>query len=336
MLAFATGFLRADFLPHGWCYRWDPSIVFLHVGSDLLIALAYYFIPFGLIYIVRRRGDMVYPWMFWLFGLFILACGTTHFMNVLTVWQPWYRLDGIVKLITAAASVPTAIALMRIAPAVIDLPSPEELRLLNAQLAQQVADRKVAEEEVRKLADDLERRVQQRTAELEEANRRLRQSEERTRAILDSSPTLVYVKDAEGRYQFVNREFERTFQKSRESVFQKTDFDLFPKSAAEGYVSADRSVLATKTPQQFEEIAFSNGQPRTYMSIKFPITDDSGGAYALCGISTDITDRKKAEQALNGTTANWNSLHMWPRMIFRNRFGPSKRIRSCSYSVAAV
>ena len=106
MLAFATGLLRADFLPHGWCYRWDPSIVFLHVGSDLLIALAYYFIPFGLIYIVRRRGDIVYPWMFWLFGLFILACGTTHLMNVLTVWQPWYRLDGIVKLITAAARYP--------------------------------------------------------------------------------------------------------------------------------------------------------------------------------------------------------------------------------------
>src|SRR3954454_15282187 len=102
-------FASVGFLPHGWCYRWDPSVVLLHVASDLLITLAYYFIPFALIYIVRRRGDMVYPWMFWLFGTFILACGTTHLMSILTVWQPWYPLDGIIKLITALASVPTAL-----------------------------------------------------------------------------------------------------------------------------------------------------------------------------------------------------------------------------------
>ncbi|HYO82836.1 MAG TPA: hypothetical protein VES20_15630 [Bryobacteraceae bacterium] len=131
MSEFLQGLFRADFLPHGWCYRWAPEIVWLHVTADLLIALAYYFIPFALIHILRRRGDLVYPWMFWLFGTFILACGTTHLMNVLVVWQPWYRLDGIIKMLTAIASVPTAILLIRIAPAVIALPSPAQLRSIN-------------------------------------------------------------------------------------------------------------------------------------------------------------------------------------------------------------
>src|SRR5687768_5395693 len=119
MPAFLQGLFQTDFLPHGVCYRWDPGVVWLHVVSDLLIAFAYYLIPISLIYIVRRRRDLVYPWMFWLFGLFILACGTTHLMNVFVIWQPWYRLDGLIKLVTALASVPTAILLIRLAPAVI-------------------------------------------------------------------------------------------------------------------------------------------------------------------------------------------------------------------------
>src|SRR3954453_14241319 len=126
---FVGELFTGNFLPHGWCYQWDSGIIGLHTISDLLIAIAYYFIPFALIYIVRRRGDFAYPWMFWLFGIFILACGTTHLMSVLVVWQPWYRVDGVVKLITALASVPTAIALLRVAPAVIALPSPSELRV---------------------------------------------------------------------------------------------------------------------------------------------------------------------------------------------------------------
>src|SRR5919112_1286853 len=119
MLDFLAGLFRSDFLPHGVCYRWSPGVVWLHVVSDLLIALSYYFIPFALIYIVRSRRDLVFPWMFWLFGLFILACGTTHLMNVWVIWNPVYRLDGLVKLITALASVPTAILLIRLAPAVV-------------------------------------------------------------------------------------------------------------------------------------------------------------------------------------------------------------------------
>jgi two-component system, LuxR family, sensor kinase FixL len=297
MLEFFSGLLRADFLPHGWCYRWDPEVVWLHVTSDLLIALAYYFIPFSLIYIVRKRGDLVYPWMFWLFGAFILACGTTHLMNVLVVWQPWYRLDGMIKAVTALASVPTAIVLLRLSPAIIALPSPEQLRLLNRQLEQEVADRREAEEQVRRLNAELEQRVADRTREL-------RESEERMRAILDSAPLLVYLKDREGRFLFVNSEFARSFNLDTTAVLGKTGFELFPAEAAQAYADVDETVWNSRQAVEAEEKAFHHGAMHTYMSVKFLLFGEDGRPYALCGLSADITERKQAEQELQRHTAD--------------------------------
>ena len=298
MLDFLTGLFRSDFLPHGVCYRWSPGVVWLHVISDLLIALAYYFIPFALIYIVRSRRDLVFPWMFWLFGVFILACGTTHLMSVWVVWYPVYRLDGVVKLITALASVPTAILLLRLAPAVVALPSPEQLRVANRELEREVGERTAAEARIRELNADLEARVQERTRELQAANQKLKESEMRMQAILDSAPPLVYVKDLDGRFAFVNSAFERTFQTQRELVQGKTDHDLFPASLADKYREADCEAIAKGAPCEVEEVAFKGGEKRTYISVKFPLFDTSGKTYALCGLSTDITERKAADEAL--------------------------------------
>src|SRR4051794_30221124 len=97
MLDFLGKLFRADFMSHGHCYLWRPEVVWLHVISDLLIALAYFCIPIALIHIVRTRRDFAYPWMFLLFGAFILACGTTHLMSIWVVWNPVYRLDGMIK-----------------------------------------------------------------------------------------------------------------------------------------------------------------------------------------------------------------------------------------------
>jgi PAS domain S-box-containing protein len=304
MAEFLQGLLRTDFLPHGWCYRWQPEVVWLHVVSDLLIAAAYYSIPASLVYIVRRRGDLVYPWMFWLFGLFILACGTTHLLSVVVVWYPWYRFDGMVKAITGIVSLATAILMARISPAVVALPSPEDLRRVNRQLTQEVVDRRAAEDEVRKLNADLERRVQERTSELEIANLKLRESENRLRAILDGSPTIVYMKDLGGKYLFVNRRFEETFGIPRSEILRKTDDDVFPREVSDFYRRADREVLERKGPMEVEETALQGTELRTYMSVKFPLEDESGQTYALCGISADITERKKAEKELRQYNAD--------------------------------
>lgn len=298
MFDFASKLLKSDFLPHGYCYRWQTDVVWMHVVSDLLIALSYYFIPFALIYIVKKRGDLVYPWMFWLFGIFILACGTTHLMSIWVIWQPVYRLDGVVKLITALASVPTAILLMRLAPAVIAIPSPDDLRKANSALEREVNDRRAAEEQVRALNAELEQRVEERTQELAAANAELRESENRLQAILNTSPTVIYVKDLEGRYTFVNRKFLDMFGLQPEQAIGKTDHDLFPSELAESYRALDQAVMESGTADAAEEIAYDKGEERTFVSTKFPLFRHTGDAYAICGISLDISERKRAEQAL--------------------------------------
>jgi signal transduction histidine kinase len=113
--------------PHGFCLAWQPQLLWLHAGSNLLIALAYYSIPLALMLFVRRRSDLAFPWVFWLFAAFILACGTTHVLRLATIWLPMYWLDGMVMLLTAAISIVTAVMLWPLIPRALALPTPERL-----------------------------------------------------------------------------------------------------------------------------------------------------------------------------------------------------------------
>lgn len=109
-----------DFLPHAFCYLQRPGLIGLHLVSDLLIGCAYVAISFTLAYMVRRsQHDMPFSWMFLSFGAFIVACGCTHFMEVVTLWRPIYWLSGNVKAITAIASVTTAVMLPPVVPKVL-------------------------------------------------------------------------------------------------------------------------------------------------------------------------------------------------------------------------
>src|SRR5450631_3144308 len=166
MLDFLTHLLSSEpFMPHGMCFMWDPLVLWLHVASDLLIAAAYYAIPVLLFYFSRRRRDIPFNWIFVAFGLFILACGTTHLLGAITVWHPIYRLDGVIKGITALASVTTFLMLIPLMPTLISIPKPSQLKRVNATLALEIEERRAAEAEVRKINEELEHRVASRTAD---------------------------------------------------------------------------------------------------------------------------------------------------------------------------
>jgi signal transduction histidine kinase len=175
LLALVGGSLWAErnvapgLMPHGVCYTWLPSLVWLHVGSDLLIGLAYLSIPFTLAVLVRRRSDLPFNWVFALFGVFIVACGVTHFMEVLTIWQPVYWLSGAVKAVTAAASVPTAGVLVWLLPRALELPTVEQLRASQRSLEAEVERRRRTEAALRDAQAVLEERVAARTRELADA-----------------------------------------------------------------------------------------------------------------------------------------------------------------------
>src|SRR5262249_14791201 len=90
-------FSSSEFIPHGFCYTWDPYVIWLNAASDALIALAYYTIPLTLVYFVRRRRDLAFHWIFLGFALFIIACGTTHVIELWSIWYPMYWLAGVIK-----------------------------------------------------------------------------------------------------------------------------------------------------------------------------------------------------------------------------------------------
>ena len=106
----------SNFMPHGCCYLWKPAMVWLHAMSDATITLAYYAISVALFYFVRKRRDVPFHWMFLMFGVFIFGCGTTHLMEVWTLWHGTYLLSGAVKAATAVASLVTAALIVPLVP----------------------------------------------------------------------------------------------------------------------------------------------------------------------------------------------------------------------------
>ncbi|MES2307637.1 MAG: ATP-binding protein [Verrucomicrobiota bacterium] len=142
-------FLSSEsFMPHGCCYLWKPSLIWLHVISDALIVLAYYSIPLTLVYFVRLRKNLPFHWIYLCFATFIIACGTTHLMEIWNVWHPTYWVSGIIKAITAMASVPTAILLVYLIPKALALPSPEALKKINKELELKTSQLTVANKEL--------------------------------------------------------------------------------------------------------------------------------------------------------------------------------------------
>lgn len=140
-------------------------------------------------------------------------------------------------------------------------------------LNKEISERKVAEEE---------RRI----------------SEERLKAILDNTTSVVYLKDLQGRYILTNKVYEKIFHISQEEILGKTDTDIFPMEIAKTLQANDEMVLQLNAPVEFDEKVPHSDGVHTYISIKFPLTDNQGKPHAVCGISTDITLRKKAEEEL--------------------------------------
>jgi len=142
-------FSTDGFMPHGHCYLWKPELLVMHVLSDFAIFLSYAIIPISLVAFVKQRKDLPFSWVFLLFGFFIIACGLTHFLAVVTVWHPAYWVTGLVKAVTAVLSVLTAIALFPLLPKALALPSPSMLRAANEELIAQIDIRQSVEIELK-------------------------------------------------------------------------------------------------------------------------------------------------------------------------------------------
>lgn len=140
-------------------------------------------------------------------------------------------------------------------------------------------------------------RVRDLTA-LRRAESALAESETRLQQILDNTTALIYVKNREGRFFCANRHFLRLFRRREAEVVGRTDAEIFPPEQAAQYAANDRLVFERNAAIEVEEAATLDGAERAYLSIKFPLFNTHGEANAVCGISTDITERKRTEEAL--------------------------------------
>jgi PAS domain-containing protein len=231
------------FHPHGYCYLWEPGLVWTHVGADFLIGASYMAIPIALLTIVRRtHGGVPFSGMLVAFGTFIVACGFTHFVEILTLWKPWFWAAAGVKVVTAIASVATAVAVPSLVPRVLAM-------MTSATLAE---ERRLALERAH---GELERRVEDRTQELTrtigqlrqeiEARARLEQQlvlrEAQLQGILDHSPSYIYLKDRDGRFALVNRRMGDAY--GGVDFIGRTNAELFPTELAREYDANDRRAL---------------------------------------------------------------------------------------------
>jgi PAS domain S-box-containing protein len=284
-----TLFATNGFMPHGVCYTWSSNLLALHVISDALIAAAYFSIPIALAYLVRRRRDLPFYWIFMLFGIFIVACGSTHLMDIWTIWQPYYWLSGAVKGVTAAASVPTAIALVLLIPHALAMPSTRELRAAQQALEKEVEVRRTAEAALREAHAALETRVVERTRELEGANALLD-------ALFDQAPIGLGFWDRELRYVRLNAALAEMNGVPREAHIGKTVEEVLPEMDP-AVMESFRRVLATGETVRHEVSGITPAAPgrKRWWSVTYhPVRagDEVQGVGAVC---EEITDAKQAE-----------------------------------------
>ena len=296
------------FMPHGNCYLWTPSLIGLHVASDSLIALSYLSIPITLLHFTRKRRDIPFSWMFLCFGAFIVACGGTHVMEVWTIWFPSYWLAGALKAVTACVSVVSAILLIRIVPLALALPGTEWLVEINQKLAGEVEQRAQAEYGFRRLNEELEQRVAERTAALIATNQSLRESEERYRTLVEHAPEAIVVLDLDqGRFVDVNANAERLFGMAREELLRVGPVEVSPPLQPGGRLSSEAAGAELERALRFETPRFewlhrnSDGKdiPCEISLVRLP----SSGRNLVRGSIVDISERKRAEKEIHKLNA---------------------------------
>jgi PAS domain S-box-containing protein len=255
-----------DYIPGGNCYLWQRELVALHVVSDSIIALAYYAVPLSLIYAIAQQKNLLFRSIFWLFAAFIICSGTTHVMEIWTLWHPVYWVSGSLKIITAAISAGTAFALIPLVLQALTLPSPTQVGAFDRILQQEIIER--------------------------------RETEARYQTLTEASPVGIFYTDASGDCLYVNdRWCQISGMASHEALgkgwLQGIHPDDRERVFAEWYQAAQQQ-LPFKSEYRFQgincdRISWVFGQAVAQMG-------ENGEVKNYVGTITDITERKQVEE----------------------------------------
>ena len=270
------------YLPHGYCISWSPLLVSIYVASDLLIFLAYFSMPLAIVYFARRRADFPYRWLLWMFAAFIMACGATHLMGAVVLWLPLYALDALFKAVTAIISVITAFVLWRLIPHALTIPSPGQMRRVNAALQDEIAQRQRVEDELR----------QAKTA----AEAGLLKEREMMAAIVESSDDAIIGITMDGIVTSCNEAAEEIFGFA---VGEMLGQSMLSQISAD-YIDEWQRILATlrrgESVKQLETRRTRKDGRVIDVSVTFsPIRDEQGQVIGASKIARDITARRQAQ-----------------------------------------
>jgi PAS domain S-box-containing protein len=287
MLDFIERILDSSALsPHGICLLWEPELIWLHVISDALISLAYFSIPFALAIFVSKRRDLKFGWVYWSFGIFIMACGLTHVLSIYTLWVPIYGIEGLVKAATAAASIFTAGMLWPLLPELLTIPSPFELRQARAALEEEESKSRESEQLLR---------------QFRQSQQALRESMARLTAVVETAVDGFILIDSRGRILLFNPACERLFGYRADEVFHENVKILMPQTYSLHHDDYVKNFLQTG-----ERKIIGIGREVTGLrkdGSTFPMDLSVGeakqdGESIFVGIIHDLTERKLTEQQL--------------------------------------
>ncbi len=266
-------------IPHGFCLKWTPELLWSYVVSDVLITLAYSTIALTLAYFVSQRRDLKFRRIYLMFSGFILACGATHFMSVVLIWYPLYWIDAAIKVMTAIISLSTAVTLIRMLPLALKLPS-------NQQLEAEITTRKQIQ------------------LELQESESRQKAISQQLLTLIEAIPDAIVFKDGVGKLLVANDHAKRLFRLASLDWWGKTCEELTgsaPSVATENLTLCrdDDSVWSSRQLTIYEDQIRDGDDHVIDVEVrKTPIYQDSGERKGMVIICRDISNIRWTEAQL--------------------------------------
>ncbi len=275
------------FMPHGHCYLWSQEMVWTQVSANLLIGLAYAAIATTLAILVRQIRNIPFAWVYLAFGTFILSCGLTHFFDIITIWHPIYWADAGVRVVTAVASVATAVLIVPQVPKAVAF---AEAARLSIDRGKQLEAAHLALEKAHESLAERER----------DAQRRAFTSEEQFRSLVETMPQLTWISGPKGEIKFRNKHWQEYTGLALEAGdvgWQSVQHpDTFGPLQA-GWTEA----LSNKTAFEGEALfRRADGEYRWFLVRAVALLDNAGNVLSWMGTCTDIHEQKLLrEEALH-------------------------------------
>lgn len=276
-----------SWIPYGSAFQWDPRLLWLIAGANGLIALAYLSIAFTLVVLILKHRGLTYKWLFWGFVAFILGSGLTHLARVWTIWQPVYGVQAGIDVLTAAASVVTAVALWPLLPGALSMPTRSEMQQTIARLEEEIDGRKRVEAA-------------------------LRHSEERFRQLLESAPDGIVVIDDTGHIQLINSQAGKMFGYRREEMVGEAIEILVPDGLRDAHRGHRRryTTAPVTRPMGINLDLFARRKDGSQFPVEISLSPlKSPDELSIVSIIRDVSERRRIQasiQALNHELQNQN------------------------------